>query len=513
MKMPQKWDKEADVIVIGFGGAGATAAITAHDLGAKVLIIEKMLIGGGNASTSGGHFICPKNVDDFVKYFQGLSTGHEVEREMVRVYAEYMVQNADWFRKLGGSSVEVVRCLVPGHYRESEFPNLPGSKGVPCYTLRVEGKRGRGVELFKILEDNVKSRGIEVLYNTPAKQLVTSPEREVVAVMSERQGRVIAIKARKAVILACGGFENNKEMKANYLGYTWTLVQYAGTPGNTGDGIKMATRIGADLWHMNNVTGPFLSFKSPGYANTMHGLPLSGWGYICVNKYGKRFGREMHDAVAWAPSYIGEPRESMHGKGMEHIFYCDYMHPQRIEYPNIPCYVIFDETTRLKSGGGRKYLIFATPISPPTYYLWSDELTVEIDKGWIVGAETVRKLATKTGLDPAALEETINSYNKYCEEGKDLDYFRPKETLISLKNPPYYAMELLPTILNTQGGPKRNAKCQVLNTDNNPISRLYSAGEMGSIFGFLYNAGGNIAEAFATGRIAGENAVKEKPWQ
>ena len=96
--------------------------------------------------------------------------------------------------------------------------------------------------------------------------------------------------------------------------------------------------------------------------------------------------------------------------------------------------------------------------------------------------------------------------------GKDEDFGRDSETLEPINKPPYYGIPIVPTFLNTQGGPRRNRKAQVVNPFGEPIPRLYSAGELGSIYGFLYQAGGNIGECLAFGRIAARNAVTEKPW-
>ena len=112
---------------------------------------------------------------------------------------------------------------------------------------------------------------------------------------------------------------------------------------------------------------------------------------------------------------------------------------------------------------------------------------------------------------PAILKNTVQTWNRYCEEEKDLDFDRSALELVPLDHPPFYAIELFPGGLNTQGGPRRNAKAQVLNSFGEPIPGLYAAGECGSIYGMLYPAGGgNLAECIAFGRIAAENAVREK---
>ena len=115
-------------------------------------------------------------------------------------------------------------------------------------------------------------------------------------------------------------------------------------------------------------------------------------------------------------------------------------------------------------------------------------------------------------MDAAGLVETVNKYNQCCAAGEDPDFGRLSETLIPIKTPPFYAMELTIGNINTNGGPVHNKASQTLDRDGKPIPRLYSAGELGSIFGFLYNSGHNLPEALAFGRIAGMNTAVLTPW-
>ena len=134
--------------------------------------------------------------------------------------------------------------------------------------------------------------------------------------------------------------------------------------------------------------------------------------------------------------------------------------------------------------------------------------------GWIERANTIKQLAEKTKVPPVALEETVSKYNEACSRNKDAEFGRDKDWLIPVKTPPFYATELCEPIINTQGGPKHNAKAQVLDKDDKPIPRLYAAGELGSVFGPLYGPGGNnLPEAFAFGRIAGEQVAALTPWE
>ena len=117
------------------------------------------------------------------------------------------------------------------------------------------------------------------------------------------------------------------------------------------------------------------------------------------------------------------------------------------------------------------------------------------------------------GADAPALEETVRDFNRACTEGRDPQFGRPGKSLAPLETPPFYAVELALTLINTQGGPKHNKDCQVLDFKDRPIPRLYAAGELGSFFGFLYQGGTNYPEAWAFGQIAGKKAAAERPWK
>ena len=146
-----------------------------------------------------------------------------------------------------------------------------------------------------------------------------------------------------------------------------------------------------------------------------------------------------------------------------------------------------------------------------TLYNWSDDNQAEIEKGWIIKADSLAELAVQTSIDPTALQETISKYNIDCVGGYDPDFGRRPDHLIPIMRPPFYSIETWPCLFNTQGGPKRNSKSQVLDTRGNPIKRLYSAGELGSIWGIIYPGAGNVSECLASGRVAGKNAAAEEP--
>jgi succinate dehydrogenase/fumarate reductase flavoprotein subunit len=171
--------------------------------------------------------------------------------------------------------------------------------------------------------------------------------------------------------------------------------------------------------------------------------------------------------------------------------------------------MIFDETFRKSGHIGKANADW--DVSNGNNYDWSDDNLREVEKGWIKTAASMRALAELIDIAPDALEGAVARFNAFAKDGQDADWGRDPHSLAPLETPPYFAMPLTPAFVNTQGGPRRNAKAQVMGADDIAIRRLYSAGELGSIYSFLYQGGGNIGECFAFGRIAGANAAREEP--
>ena len=145
-------------------------------------------------------------------------------------------------------------------------------------------------------------------------------------------------------------------------------------------------------------------------------------------------------------------------------------------------------------------------------YTWSKDNSTEIGKGWIIKAESIAELAAKIGVDRAGLQEAINKYNEYCVAVLDPECNRKPETLVLIDTPPYYALECAVGIINTQGGPRRNAKSQVVNAlGGSPIPRLYVGGEFGSIWGIMCSGACNLSECIGSGLLCGRYAVAETP--
>lgn len=479
-----RWDREADVVILGTGFAGLAAAIAAHDAGAKVLILEKLKQEheGGNSRVSGNMWWTPTNLPEALQYMEALSNGL-TDKESTRALAEAMMGLNEWLATMGVTA-------APLGVFQPEHPQLPGAA---CVRTWSNNGAGDG-KLWIPIRGEVEKRGIEVLYETPAVDLVLSPSsREVLGVRATAAGKPIAIQARRGVVLACGGFEFNFEMQKQFLPGWPTYGR--GTPGNTGDGIRMAQKAGAALWHMNNSLAGVGCMMVPEFEPVMIPVSIPGNGYILVDKTGRRF--------------MSELRENRHGFGhKEHLLFFDGVIG---DFTRIPCYAIFDETTRLRgpvvSGAGWKFGWFGWFGN----YQASRDNSKEIEKGWIVKGESLADLATRLEIKPAELEATVAKYNGYCANKLDPDFARPARSLVSIEKPPFYCVKMYPATFNTQGGPRRNPRCEVVDPDGRPIPRLYSAGELGSFWGWMYNGGGNNSEALCTGRIAGGNAAAEQP--
>ena len=494
--VPDKWDKEYDIVVVGTGHAGLAAAITAFDAGAKVVILEKMpqKYEGGNSKVSGNMWFTLKDANEGLKYLTAAAIGL-TDKESLQVLAEGYTKVNAWLEKQGVKP----HARTTGSF-DPEHPELPSGSAVATYD---NGGTGNGL-LYLPLRAAVTKRNIEVLYETPAKDLVQNPtSKEILGVKAYSGGKDLFIKAKKGVVLACGGFEFNFEMMSQFLP-GWPIYG-RGTPANTGDGIVMAAKAGAQLWHMNNSLAGlgchiFEDMVVDGYKNVMMTASMPANGYVYVNKLGKRF--------------MNEKRASRHGFGhKEYLLQFDGIEG---DFLQLPCYGILDETTRLKgalggSSAGASGMKFGW-FSWFGNYQWSADNGKEIEKGWIIKANTLAELATKLGIKGKGLEETVAKYNEYVKSGEDKDFARAKDTLVAVEKPPFYAVKLFPCTYNTQGGPKRNAKCQVVDWENNPIGRLYSAGELGSWWGWMYNGGGNNGECFVTGQIAATQAAALKPW-
>ncbi len=489
LSVPRHWDVEADVVIVGFGAAGVAASVTAHDLGIEVVILEKAPEGqhGGNTRVAGQGYLNTSSAEDAAAYLTALCGPYTVPAAMVKVWAEEVCRNNEWLTSLGGDPQEHQHPPVG-----IEFPALPGSG---CVHKFHDGPTYGYSYTWKRFESLVKDRSIPILFETPGRELVQHDiTKEILGVRAQRRDESVYVRARRGVVLTCGGFENNQEMIRNYLPgvpYCYT----SGSPYNEGDGITMAMSVGADLWHMNNYAGPSMALKVPEFRTTfsmqaLHFSKQTPGGMIVVGPDARRFTDEKY--------------KTRHGKIPVNGRWLPLSTP-------CPMFMIFDHT-----------LFSAGPLydKHPSHgwtqiierYEWSPDNSVELANGWIKTADSLASLASYVGLDPVAMVETVGRWNRYCDAGRDAAFGRTL-MLAPIVEAPFYAVELSPSMLNTQGGPRRNENGQIVRPDGTPIPRLYSAGELGSIYSYLYQGTGNIGECLAFGRISGRSAAAETAWE
>jgi hypothetical protein len=272
--------------------------------------------------------------------------------------------------------------------------------------------------------------------------------------------------------------------------------------GNTGDGIRMAQAVGADLWHMWHYHGPYgMRHPDPDYpfglyvkllpmwtpGHTGQALPRMAW--IIVDQFARRYVDEY-------PPYLSDT-------GVRQF---DYYDPQSASHSRLPSFLIFDERGRTMYPMGR-----SITNDRSAHYEWSSDNLKEVANGILLAAPTLVDLARQLDLPPDILAATVERWNLDCARGHDSDFGRRPETMVPIVKPPFYAARLWPIVINTQGGPVHDARQRILDTDRQPIPRLYAAGEMGSVFGHVYLAGGNLAECVVGGRIAGREAAILSP--
>lgn len=481
-----RWDAQYDVVVMGMGAAGMVAAKTAADNGAKVVIVEKCEEGkaGGNTKVCGQLFAYANGDKDAAKsYYTALAGGRDIEPEIIDAISEGVANMADiladefGFNKdeymdwtgvnVGGTNMGAM---------SPEYPEMPGHEKMALWTTHKGASDGY---LYQGLKQNVTDRvdAIDVWYSSPAKSLIQDPvTKTVVGVTVERDGKEMNIRALNGVCICTGGFECNKEMVQHYL----NVINYAPRGGqfNTGDGIKMAQAVGADLWHMDCYEGLF-GLGSVTYP-VEEGIPcdmiatlaqnaVNTGAAILVGTDGDRF--------------VNESETVRHGHLYENGIWENPTFPEKVWY-------IIDET--------QKGEIEAAGAMP------------EEQLAKLTAYDSIDALAEGIGVNKDRLTKTIKNYNSFANNGEDYKCGREAQYMRAFDGKKYYAMYMVSGLLNTQGGPKRSANAEVLDTQGNPIPHLYSAGECGGITVCMYQGGTNIAECITFGRIAGKSAAAVK---
>lgn len=455
-----KTEKEytADVIVIGGGGAGLAAATSAKQNGASVILIEKMPRLGGNTVIAGGAYNAvdpkrqePQGIEDSVElHFKHTYEGGDKKGnpELIQVMVENAYPGIEWLESLGVTFKDDVFTVLGALYPRSHKPTTPVSTGI-----------------ILAYKEFAEKNGITILYETEAEKLITKDGR-VVGVKAESKYNNITLNANKAVILATGGFAGDVEFRQKFNPKLTSNILTTNHPGADAEGILMAEEVGANLIGMSDIQ--LLPLGDPISGSLSGNIETTVEDRIFINKEGKRFVAE------------DERRDVMTNALFEQTDAYMWVVVDSQVYPTLDSKNNFNET-----------------------------MGDLIKENRAVMANSLDELATKLGVPADNLKQTIAEYNKGIEERKDP--FGRKLYGKKIEKAPFFAGPRIPTVHHTMGGVQINKEAQVIDVNGNVIPGLYAAGEVtGGIHGANRLGGNALADITVFGKIAGENAAKEK---
>ena len=461
--VPEKWDDSYDVIVVGAGGAGMAAAVMAADQGAKVALLERLAFPGGNTQLARGQM----NAADPVRQpRQGIKDSPELHAKQtleagdfrgnpdrVRVLCENAYDAVTWLESLGLVFQKDVYQMFGGLYPRAHEPDMPEGQGYVSV-------------LLKALSD----RKVPILTNIRVTDIIrdTPASGEVRGVRCETKDGVRYLQARKAVVLATGGFSANKYLRELHD----PRVAGLGTdnlPNETaGDVMMAAVRVGGYLVGMD-------------FLQSTPGAPAGKKMKIILNS---RVGELV---------FVDKRGNRIVDEGGRR----DVIRDAVLATPERYAYTVLDNETY------QKY---------PAAIHKSVEEGIKIDEAWT--APTLKELAVKMGVDPEGLEKGVARYNSFVDKGVDEDFGKDKRNLLKrIEVGPFWACYTGMTVHHTMGGLSCNVKAQVLDWQGKVVPRLYAAGEIaGGIHGTNRVGGNALLDCFVYGRIAGTNAGKEERW-
>lgn len=490
-------DSEVDVLVIGGGGAGLSAALSASQGGASVILVEKLSALGGNTFRCGGAFNTadPERQKD-IQMTEALSSAvekvlaHEdVSEDHAKLKAEVQKQWDEY--KASGSTalfdtpewhalqsidagdyegnVELVRTLTSNTLDTLNWLTDNGVEWTDQVSTVVGALWNRshqtpnnsGADIIAALEQNTTASGVEIYLDTKAEELIVEDRRVAGAVITNSAGDKVTVKAGKGVIMATGGFSANVEMRVKYNKQWEDIGESLATnnsPGATGDGIVMGEAVGANLVGMgwiqlmplNGVSGGGIS----GYVNSS----------LYCNKEGKRFVAEDQRRDVLAAAVLAQT---------DKLFY-----------------IVCDQKEAELRG------------------LTPEVLSYMVDNGLLYSGETIAELAENMGVPADALEQTVKEFNEAVKADKP-DEFGRTTWENTIETGPFYAPSFSPAVHHTMGGLEINGNAEVINTDGEVIPGFYAAGEVtGGIHGTNRVGGNAVPDALCFGKIAGANAAK-----
>lgn len=488
------WDAEYDVIVVGGGIAGlATAATVALEGDGKTcLLLEKEDQYGGNSFLSSGFCMWTDEPDAFYEsYISGLQGDtNATPEDVMRAYCQGLTENQPWLSSLGADPYMAV--MGPGYEgnqtnQNPEYPEIDGAQymGAIRFTGGEDESGPTHIALF--LQQYVQSQdAVEYMSGTPMTALVQDPESGAILGVVADDGGNKYYRARGGVVMCTGGFENDAEYMEQFMGMQG--VTPAAAIANTADGHRACAKAGAAMWHMKSGACFWLAprnLENTAFTQTQPTGLTKEFG-ITVGVNGRRFYMDWDACAAGDVLEIGSDLRT--NVGFRHG--ATQWGGRWIHLPMPPrAWFVFD-ADGLAAG--------ALP----------EGLTDDpVADGWAYSADTIEDLAAQIDVPADELVKTVDTWNDFCEQGEDLAFYRPANHMTPVATAPFYAMLCTPTLLNTDGGPVRDAEARVLDPYGEPIPNLYSSGEFGSIWGAMYQGTGNIAECCVFGRIAARNAM------
>lgn len=461
---------DCDVAVIGGGIAGLSAAITAMHEDAEVILIEKApkLQRGGNSAIADAQIRYPHEPDeycpsgqtkeDFFNAFMKVSRGR-ANKDLIRVIVDNAVDVVDWLTDLGVQW-------------EKGYPNVAGYRRQPV---------GGGWQLVDTLYKHLERGGVHVAYETAAEQLLTDRSGRVVGVRVLEPEGYTDIKARGGVVIACGGFEANMEMRVRYLGRFMDNIILRGSRYNTGDGLRMALAIGAQpAGQWGDFHSAVLDARSTPFECGVTAIYIFQLG-LFIDENGERFldeGEDFRDQT-----YVKFSKAIMnHKSGV--------------------AFNVFDDKVRTEDPE-----------------VWKRAIRTSEEP---YEANSIHELAEILQVPPERMERTIREYNAACQSGAfdplKLDGLCTKGLAVNKTNwarpldtPPFLAYPVTGGITFTFGGLKTNPDAQVIHTSGRIIPGLYVAGEpIGELYYYNYMGATSVLRGAVFGRIAGRHATKER---
>lgn len=444
---------EVDVVIVGAGGAGLAAAIRASQDGADVLVVEKQGIIGGATTRSGGKVMAAgtdiqkeagisDNDEMMYNYLKEIG-GEYIDDVKLKAFTDNALDVYNWMIDLGVNVINV----EPIHksIEPNRVHNTLGGGGMTD---------GFGGNITVPLYEEYKDLDGDIVYNTTVNEIIMNDKQEAVGVVGVKpDGSKVTVHAN-AVIIATGGYAQNKEMVRSYETEFPFYVTSVPT-GNVGDGIKMVEKIGGQIEEYPATQTVFLDFNSGTGINEEAGLIVTMDGKRFVNEYSYQY--HVGDALAKTGSTNGW------------------------------------------------YIATANDPTPTVQYAMTQDKTLK--------AASIEELAQLMEVDAKVLQETIDRYNGFAKNQKDEDFGKPAEFLYPIEGEQYYALKLMPAVTVTFGGIVIDENAQVLDQNNQPISNLFAAGETAfpGLFGTEYpGCGVAISGSVYFGLVAGENAAKLK---